>query len=72
MNIEKLPAGAKAVNSHGMARALLELPKGQCVRFTTAREGRNLPGLSTALKRHKLRLRLKSDGDDILAWTEPL
>ena len=54
-----------------LSAVVRSLEPGQCLRLTTAREGRNIAGLSTPFKRAGLFLRTAIDGDDVLVWLEP-
>lgn len=69
MKTETLPKEKQQKN--GLLGAILALKPGECLRLTTAREGRNIAGLSTSLKRLSAgKIHTRYDGDDVLAWIE--
>lgn len=56
-----------------MIQRLLALPKGKALRITTARDGALVASaLYAQVKSHGVKLRWRFDGDDVIAWIEPL
>ena len=56
-----------------LVERLLALPEGKALRVTTARDGAVIASaLYVQVKARGAKLRWRFDGDDVIAWTEPL
>lgn len=70
MKIEKLQSQVKR-KMPSIIESLLHLKQDECIRLTTAAEGRNFGNIYAGLKKHsKKKLHSRTDGNDLLIWLE--
>lgn len=61
-----------ARRNDSLANKLRQLKSGQYARLTTAREVLAARGAYGTFLKEGMRLKLRVDGDDVLAWLEPV